>query len=138
LYVPYAVAIADLNLGQVELLAGRFDLAAEHLERSERRLEEMSARSGRIHLFRLARLAHGAGTGNWTRFDELLAPYRHGWPEDARLVGDHPWLLEMTGGYAYEAGETERARRVRQLARELWDELGDQQAVDRLDELLDG
>ena len=44
-------------------------------------------------------------------------------PEDARVVKDHPWLLEMAGGDAAEAGEPERARRAGRLARDLWSQL---------------
>lgn len=127
---PSGAAISMFNVGLVELMAGRFDVAAEVLDDAEHRLDELSRKDQWLHGLRTARLTLAAGTGNWQRFDDLLAHYDDGWPDEARLYKDHPWLLEMAGSYAERANQAERASAARRLARDLWNRLGDEQAAD--------
>lgn len=134
---PYGIAMAAVNLAQVELMAGSFTEASRHLNDAERRLDELAHCDSRRHLLRASRLTRAAGEEDWSRFDNCLSHYSDGWPEDARLIKDHPWLLEMAGDYAAEAAECERAREVWQLARELWQELGDGTAASEVAEKLD-
>jgi hypothetical protein len=127
-----------LNLAQVELMDGRFDAAREEFEEAARLLEELSMTAGWIDLIRLVELTLAAGTETWSAFDEQYAAYGDGWPKEARLIKDHPWLLEMAGDYAAEADEAGRARRLWTLSRELWGRLDDEEAARRVGQKLDG
>ncbi len=128
-----SVAVSHENLAQVELLAERFEEVERHLGEVERLRRELTRTREAADALKVIRLTLAAGVGEWGQFDEILGTYAEGWPEDARLLKDHPWLLEMAGEYADRAGEWERAERVRRLARDLWRELGDERAVERLD-----
>lgn len=133
---PAEEATARLNLVQVELMDGHFEDAAERLREAERGLRQ-TGRSGRHpDIIRLCRLVHAAGTDDFAAFDQEWARYDEGWPEEASLVRDHPWLLEMAGDHAADGGARNRAERVWRLGRELWAELGDDAAVERVDEKL--
>ena len=132
-----AIAVTDLNLAQVELDAGRFDRALRIVEQAERRLDQIGSHHRR-HLVALIRLAHAAGTGGWETFDEIFARYAGGWPEEARLINDHPWLLELAADSCVDADRCERARRLLELAGDLWGRLGDDEAADRVADRLDG
>lgn len=136
--ISRSAAFSHLNLAEVELMEGRFEAARDELEEAEYRLEGLSQRVGRIHLLRLIELTLAAGTEAWSAFDEQYAHYEEGWPEGAPLIKDNPWLLEMAGDYAAEAGERDRAERVWQLSRELWDRLDNAEAAERVDEKLAG
>jgi serine/threonine protein kinase/tetratricopeptide (TPR) repeat protein len=131
------VAASHLNLAQVELMDGRFDAAREELEEAARLLEELSMTVGWIDWIRLVELTLAAGTETWSVFDELYAAYGDGWPTEARLTKDHPWLMEMAGDYAAEADEAHRARQVWTLSRELWGRLDDEEAARRVGQKLD-
>lgn len=135
---PREVALSKLNLAQVELMAGRFEEAREAFQETVRRHEELSQKAARTHLLRLIELTLAAGKEGGSAFDEQYADYEDGWPEDARLIKDHPWLLEMAGDYLAEADQRQRAEPVWQLSRQLWDRLDDEEAVERLDEKLAG
>ena len=134
---PEGVAVSALNLAQVELMAAHFPEAAEHLTDAERQLDALARRDSKAHLLRIARLTHAAGVRSWSTFDALLASYSDGWPDDAKLIKDHPWLLQLAGDYAAEAGDDERARKAWHLARDLWNQLGDDEAAADLAAKLD-
>lgn len=138
LHLPECVASSHLNLAQVELMARQFAAADRHLQKAEEEYEKIARKSDRIHLLRLAHATLAAGTGDWSRFDELSANYADGWPEDAGVIKDYPWLLEMAGDCAAESGERERAERMWPLARELWNRLGDAEARERVNDKLEG
>ena len=129
---PESEAVSLLNLAQVELASGDFRATLDHLETAERRLERNSVEE-HTHAVALTRLGWAAGTEDWSAFDEVFGSYRDGWPEESRLDKDHPWLLEIAGDYAQEAGRRQRARRVWRLARDLSNRLGNDDAVARLD-----
>ncbi|MFB6351892.1 MAG: SAM-dependent chlorinase/fluorinase, partial [Bradymonadaceae bacterium] len=131
------VATSHLNLAQVELMSGRFEAAERQLREAERRYEQLSRESEKTDLRKLARIVLGAGRGEWSRVDEIFGAYADGWPEGAALEKDHPWLLEMAGDYAAEAGEDEWARQTWQLARDLWADLEDEAAVGRVLDKID-
>ncbi len=117
--------VALLNSTLVELDAGRFEAAGEQLARCERLLERLSIEAHR-HLIELAHLARTAGRGEWSEFDRRFEAYADGWPDEARLENDHPWLLELAGECAADHDQPGRARRTRELAAELWGRLGDE------------
>ena len=135
---PKDVASAHINLGQVALLARRFDEAADQLDEAETKFDELEQTASMANLIRLGRLAGAAGTARWTDFDRHLEPYADGWRADAQLIRDHPWLVEMAGDYADEQGESERSRRAWRLARRLWERLDDGDAAARVATKLDG
>lgn len=130
------VAVTYSNLAQVELSAGRSHVAETMLEEAKRLRQEPSSGAQRLHVLTLIELAHAAGTEEWSTFDELWADYSDGWPDDARLFTDHPWLLELAGDLAASADKSHRARRAWRLARDLWSELDDQHATDRVTDKL--
>ena len=132
LHLAAEVGITELNLAQVELMAGRPDVAAEKLDEGLDHFETLGRRAQFEHLFALVEAAHASRTRDWERFDRLIAEYEEGWPRDAQVLKDHPWLAEMAGEFADDAGELERARRAWRLARELAHEIGDDEAVERL------
>jgi tetratricopeptide (TPR) repeat protein len=136
--LPKSLASQSTNLAQVELLDGRVEAAGRHLREAERRYEELARTGEARHLLRLIRLGVAAGTGDWARFDEACAPYSDGWPEGAKLIKDHPWLLEISGDYAAEAGERERAERVWELAGELWGRLENEEESGRVASKIEG
>jgi tetratricopeptide (TPR) repeat protein len=130
------VANFHLNLAQVELLDGRFEKARAQLREADRGFGELSRRGNVEHLLRLIRWTLAAGTGDWSRYDEIADHYADEWPDGARRIKDHPWLLEMVGDYASEAGHPRRARTAWQLAYAPWDHLGDDESTRRVMEKL--
>ncbi len=138
LNAPDDVAIAEQNLAQVELMARRFERAAKHLDEAERRFEELSRTTQVLQSLRATRVVLVAGRGDWERFDELFEAYAERWPGERRHVTTQPWLLEMAGDYAAEAGEARRARRVWRWARRFWQKLEAEQAVARVDDKIAG
>jgi serine/threonine protein kinase/tetratricopeptide (TPR) repeat protein len=127
---PMLESLAHLNLGQVELRTGHLEGLREHLEAAERNLDAVGVQKSE-DLVHLLRLGDAAGTADRSTFAELWAPLADGWPEDWRVIKDHPWLLETIGEYAEEAG-WEEAREVWRLGAELWGELGDEEAAEEL------
>ncbi|MFB6375385.1 MAG: hypothetical protein ABEN55_20225, partial [Bradymonadaceae bacterium] len=79
---------------------------------------------------------HSAGLGDQPRFSSFWNVLRDGWPDDWRLIKDHPWLLTVAGRYAEESDWDRQAREVWELTRDLWERLGDEEAVERIDERL--
>lgn len=133
---PADIAIASLNLAQVELMEGEIGAAGEALETAEAYLDRCGRTSQFIRLVRLVRLAFRAGGRDWEGYDESLGHYADGWPSSAEIVRDYPWLLEMAGDYAIEANEHSRAEQAWRIARDLWAELDDEDAVGRIEERL--
>jgi serine/threonine protein kinase/tetratricopeptide (TPR) repeat protein len=133
---PGLETMAHLNLGQVALGAGNLEETAAQLGELQDILETMGARSkeGMVHLLRLG---YAAGIADRARFAKFWEPLGDGWPEDWRLVRDHPWMLETIGEYVEEAG-WEEARQVWGLAADLWEELGDAEAAERVKETVVG
>lgn len=123
---PRLIAIADLNRAQVELGAGRLAEAEEILEAAEQRLEEVGFKESRRGLTRLTHLVLAAGEGDRARLDALWEPLTDGWPEEWRLIDDHPWLLKTAADYAERAGWDDAARAIWRLARNLWRQLGEE------------
>lgn len=130
---PGHAVVGSLNLGQVELMNGQFESAAETIADAEQRLEELSRRGEFTHLLRFMRMAWAAGIEDWSEVDRILAFYDDGFAEDAGFVKDHPWLLEMAGDDAADAGEMERAREVFELSHALWSRLGEEENAERVD-----
>ena len=128
------LALSYINLALVELMDRKFEVAAEQLEEAEHRLSKATDASARANLLRAARLALAAGTGDWPTYDDILRCYADGWPEDARLIRDHPWLLEMAGDYAHRADQLKRGARAWDLAERLWRRIDDRDAAQRVAE----
>lgn len=120
---PLDQGTALLNLAQVDLRAGRFDDAADHLREAEARFEAIGLQDNWEGLATLIRLALAAGRRDAARFEQLRALLRDGWPEDWRLFKDHPWVLETAAEYAEEAGWDEEARALFELAEDLQSQL---------------
>lgn len=127
-----SIALSYLNLGQVELMAGRFGRAHEQLQLAGEVLE--GADHQYIDLLNIADLTLQAGLGEWEQFDAQFTRYDDGWPTDARLEKDNPWLLQMAGDYAAEHGEDKRACSMWTLAERLWRRLGNDEAAARVAE----
>lgn len=130
---PEGVVMISLNLALVELMAGRFDIAAGNLAEIERRFEALGVVDSMLYV-QVAHLVHAAGLADWAKFDRCFQPFERGWPARGRLEKEHPWLFEMAGDYARQEGDHQRARRAWTLARELWEQLGDDSAAERLTE----
>jgi ABC-type molybdenum transport system ATPase subunit/photorepair protein PhrA/tetratricopeptide (TPR) repeat protein len=130
---PFREAIAQLNLGQVALRTGDLDSTAHHLRETEHICEAIGAQAKQDTIC-LLRLGHAAGTEDRSTYEACWETLADGWPEDWRLIKDHPWLLETVGEYAREAGWEAQARQVWRLAAELWEELGDEEAAEELRE----
>ena len=128
---PVLELLGRLNLGQIALRTGALDRSADHLKEAEDLLEAVGARDRR-DIVHLLHLGQAAGTEDRSTFAERWEPLADGWPEDWRLIDDHPWLLETIGEYAEEAGWAEEAREVWRLGAELREELGDEEAAERL------
>lgn len=133
-YRRQAEAVGELNLAMVEIQARAFGRARTYLEDARSEFEAIDQADSREAFWTLLPLAHAAGVGDEGEFRRLYTRIEEGWPEDWRLIRDYPWLLEMTGEYALESGWTEEASRIWRLARDLWIELGDDAAAERLDE----
>ncbi len=128
-----SAAVSHANLAQVELAAERFDLAKQRCTEAERRFEDLGRLSTHRELVRLLRAGHAAGVGDWRNVDPVLARLeKRGWPEDALLVNDPPWLLELVGRFAAQHGQRERAERAWRLAADLWHKLDNDEAARRL------
>lgn len=134
---PVNAAIARANLAQVELMVGRVEAAAQKLREAERQLRELSRDPESFDVLRVVRLTVAAASADWSRFDEIFEEYASDARETLELVRDYPWLFERAGDYAAEADDRERSRRAWRVAGTLWEELGDDAAVARLEEKLD-
>ncbi len=133
------VAASYLNLGHIELMAGQFDAASEQFVQAQKRFKSIGLEGSVVQdHFRIVGLTSAAGLEEWSQFDSILESYADGWPEGAKLEVDIPWLLEMAGDYAANSGERERASRVWDFARELWERLDNEEAAERLAEKLGG
>ena len=133
----YFAALLGVNLALVELQAGNFEAADQRLARSEEAIAAVGAEDAHRDLLRCAHLAHAAGTGDWEEFDELWEPYEAGWPDDARLVEDHPWVLELAGDFCRDRHRTDRARQTWQFAADLARRLDAPETADHLEQRLD-
>ncbi|MFB6372203.1 MAG: hypothetical protein ABEN55_03600 [Bradymonadaceae bacterium] len=131
------MAISILNLAQVDLMGEDFEKAGARLDEAERRFTAIGPMGGRRHSVRTARLVWAAGTDSWTTLDELWEPLADGWPDGADLLRDYPWLLEMAGDYAADAGQRERAERLWRLAGDLWEQLDADGATERIADKLE-
>lgn len=126
-----------LNLAQTALKAGDFSTTQDLLQQAQA-LETPDSQSEFQLRFDCIYCALWCGLGKWSRFDECFKPYTDGsWSDDWRLLKDHPWVLEIAGELAAQSNKTERATRLWELTRKLWERLGDTEAVERLDRRLD-
>jgi serine/threonine protein kinase/tetratricopeptide (TPR) repeat protein len=130
-------ALLGINLTFVELDAGDLEAAHEWLVRSEEAVAAVGARHAHRDLLRCAHLTHAAGTGDWQEFDDLWSAYETGWPEEARLYEDHPWILEVAGEFCLDGDRPERARRTWRLAADLARRIDELEAAERLEQRLD-
>lgn len=131
-----SMALNRLNLAQVELHDGNFDAARNRLESGARMFDEMD--SGEWEELRhCIRLALACGMGRWEESDRLLKRYCDGWPDGAYGVVDHPRLLELAARFATEANDTDKASKLLGLALQLWQKLGDDEAIARVQKELD-
>ncbi len=125
-------ALAYLNLAQVELKAGRVEQADRHRREAERRFRESTRLEERRHLIEAIRVACAAGRGDWEEFRARLEAYVDARREGVKLEKDQPWLLEIAGDYANEAGEAEHAERAWRLARRHWAKLAPGEGAERV------
>lgn len=126
------VAVADLNLAQVEVMAGCWERSARKLRQAKRKFEATGTFGDLSDLLELTDLARAAGCEEWGRVDELLRRYVDGWPDEGRLIKDYPWIVEIAGEYAADAGASGRAEQIWELACELWEQLGDEEEAERI------
>lgn len=134
---PTSEPIAEMNLAMTELRAGRPEVAESHLESAEHGLETVGAREKWAGLIHLMHLALAAGAGDDAKLRRLWEPLAEEWPEDWNLSNEHPWLLETAGKFLREAGRSQLDREVLCLARDLYAELGDVEAAERLEARLE-
>ncbi|MFU8805023.1 MAG: hypothetical protein ACNA8W_14515, partial [Bradymonadaceae bacterium] len=131
---PEGLALNAWNLGQVELLARDFDQANEHFCFARQRYEEMGLE--RTNDRNVAMITLAAGRNDWDTVVTYMAPYREGWPPQAKLEKDHPWLIELAGNYAAEGGASVLAIELWKLSRSLWETLSDQEGSERVSKWL--
>ena len=80
----------------------------------------------------LVRLANAAGAHDEANFDLILSRFDDGWPDGQYLSRDAPWLAEIAARHCRDFGDTHRAARAEDLARDLYGLIGDHDAVERL------
>ena len=132
---PLATASALLNIAQIDIEVGQFQQALRRLDECDEILEAIGSEQLYGNLRLLVRLAVAAGTGNSDRFDELWGRLPRDW-SDHGVFNDHPMVLETTAGYASDNNWSPQAEELLQLARRLWQRIGDDEAVERVDERL--
>jgi serine/threonine protein kinase/tetratricopeptide (TPR) repeat protein len=130
---PTSEPIAEMNLAMTELRAGRPEVAESHLESAERGLEEVGGRDRWTGLIHLMYLAHAAGAGDEAKLRRRWEPLADGWPEDWNLSNEHPWLVETAARFLEGTGCSQLTREMLRLAGDLWAELGNDEAVERLE-----
>ena len=121
---PSAVSVSHWNLAQIELREGNFGAALHHRETADRVRATLGSMDEDDDIRHLFDLTHAAGTRDLAGFDQVWTSLEAGWPKGWRLADDFPWLLETAATYADQAGWTDRARRLRALAADLWRRLG--------------
>ena len=131
---PFNEGVALLNLAQTEIAAGEFQRAEECLESAQRTFDSLGTQSRDITIA-VARLTLAASVGDWRRFDAKWNAFQDGWSDDGPLQTDFPWLLERAAEFCLDAGEARRARDVLGLAHRLWDRLGNDEGVERVERL---
>ncbi|MFB6372090.1 MAG: hypothetical protein ABEN55_03015, partial [Bradymonadaceae bacterium] len=132
---PVIEANTTMQLAEVDITEADFESAERRIQRADQMFT--TADASRVNSLRSIRIVVAAGTEQWSEFDANLSAQKHAWHEGARLVSDHPWLLEMAGDYAAEAGHYERARAVWQIARDLWERLADDDAAAQVEAKLE-
>jgi tetratricopeptide (TPR) repeat protein len=128
--------ICRVNIALLDLADGQYETAADEFEELEELLGSITMGARLQRHVALGGLVLEAVRGEWADFDSRLASLEDGWREWSSVAEDYPWLLEMAAEQAEQRGHHERADRCRRFARELWCELGDDEAVARLDDQL--
>ena len=116
-------AIVALNLGLVQLAAGRFDAARASLAKARRDLEEES-RAGYLIFVLVALWMCDAGQREWASFDALAREVDESFAALHVVDDDLAWALDETAKLTLAAGEHERAVLPRRLAIAQWQALG--------------
>lgn len=128
---PRGHALAEMNVAYVDLMENDFQAASDRIARCRSKFDEEYLTAHRPS-FELGCLVAAAGIGDLEEFDRLFSSYEDGWPQGARLVRDHPWLMEMAGDHLREHDDSRRARNAWRSARDLWEELDDLDAAERV------
>lgn len=135
---PSGLLLAELNLAQTALQSDRVEDAVRHFENAEGLI---SAAGERRYgpLYELVDMAIAVRAEQWTDVDNHLERFerRHHDDETRQLIWDYPTLLEKAARDTEYRGRPETARRIRRLAREMWKQLGDPEAVQRLEAQLE-
>lgn len=128
--------IARLNLALVESARGAYREARQLWDAHERRMTRNGFKS-RLRVVYLGQLVCEAGLERWDGWDRVWEQVLASGEASDHVDGDHPWLAEMAGDLAAEAGRRQRARDAWQLAGRLAERLGDTETVETIDEKLD-
>ncbi len=129
-------ANAHLNLAGVFLETGELKRARHHLESRDNIVEREGLEDVHIHT-RVAQLALVAGEEDRRGFDDDWAEFEAGWRKKWKVQSSTARLLECAAAYTERAGWSERAAEVWRLARDVWARIGDDEAVERLNKVLD-
>ena len=132
---PDGEITAMLNLAQVEMEDENMDRAEALLREVQDRAQKRPGEAYREWLD-CAWMYWCCATEKWRRFDEIFGNYGDGWNDDAPVNADLAGLLEGAAQLAQQAGQLQRARRLLELTRELFDRLADPEALGRIEEKL--
>ena len=137
--LPEEVGNAHMNLAQVEILAGRLEAADHQLDRARQIFESIPRPLPQQQLVRLSRVAWAAAVNDWKTFDNFSDRVIDELDEEqqGRLFKDYPWLAELAGDKAAEAGERARAERIWRLARDLWEGIDELDGRERVEAKLE-
>ena len=130
---PHGLVISRISLGLVELMDRRFDAAEARFREAEALLDDSRRKEQWENYLCAPYLTLAAGRGDWGRFDRLLERLIRERSDFVILDRAQAWVLELAVEYAAEADEEERARAVRRVAVDVWEDLGDEEAAASVD-----
>lgn len=126
------------NLAQTTVAMGRYDQSRRLLKQLDRQLAESPDDSPQLSTLRdLVSLTMAAGQRNWAKFDDQFEMFADGSALESPVARDYPWLLERIADYCLDATHPGRATRILELALEFWQQLGDDEALERTERRLE-
>lgn len=133
-----AIVTALTNLALTTVAMGRFEQTRELLDRLGSHSTPDSDEKRYLVVLRCCiRLATAAGQRDWATFDEHFQMFADGWPSEFYVARDHPWLMELIAEFCTEADQPGRTSSLLELAGTLWERIGDDEAVERINRRLE-
>lgn len=124
------------NAGVANVFRGEYRRARPYLEEAIQRAETED-RPGWIATAYAGMLACTAGLGRFEEFDEHLRDVRFHLEQTTMVNRSMAHTLEFAAKRALKAGEVERARRAVDMALDQWRQFGDDDAVKRLEAMVE-